>query len=149
MPPTPSFMKTVKEASAVCRSFLDCVVIFSSYKGGCQYLGGKKGCPKLTEWSFFIMTSVSARWCVPYAVEENFRGMTERKKEWQSLGLFKIRYLWLNESYKNGSFMVGKRGSSCLFLIEKIFSAITGCQDMVKKFWHAIVKQFVSEKMKY
>ena len=28
MPPTPSFMKTVKEALAVCRSFLDGVVIF-------------------------------------------------------------------------------------------------------------------------
>ena len=27
------------------------------------------------------MTSVSARWRVPYAVEENLRGMTERKKE--------------------------------------------------------------------
>ena len=26
-------------------------------------------------------TSVSARWRVPYAVEKNLRGMTERKKD--------------------------------------------------------------------
>ena len=41
-------------------------------------------------------TSVSACWRVPYAVEENLRGMTERKKERknerQRLGLFTIRY---------------------------------------------------------
>jgi len=30
---------------------------------------------------------------VPYAVEENLRGMNERMKERQSLGLFTIRYL--------------------------------------------------------
>ena len=29
----------------------------------------------------FLGTSVSAHWRVPYAVEENLRGMTERKKE--------------------------------------------------------------------
>ena len=29
----------------------------------------------------FIKTSVSARWRVPYAVEENLRGMTERMNE--------------------------------------------------------------------
>ena len=29
----------------------------------------------------FIITSVLARWRVPYAVEENLRGMTERKKD--------------------------------------------------------------------
>ena len=31
--------------------------------------------------SKFIATSVSARWRVPYAVEENLRGMTERMKK--------------------------------------------------------------------
>ena len=40
----------------------------------------------------FVKTSVSARWRVPYAVETNLRGMTERNTEWQSLGLFTIRY---------------------------------------------------------
>ena len=35
----------------------------------------------LTIRELFGNTSVSARWCVPYAVEENLRGMTERKNE--------------------------------------------------------------------
>ena len=29
----------------------------------------------------FIITSVLARWRVPYAVEENLRGMTEKMKK--------------------------------------------------------------------
>ena len=36
---------------------------------------------KRTDSRPIYATSVSARWRVPYAVEENFRGMTERKKE--------------------------------------------------------------------
>ena len=40
----------------------------------------------------FTVTSVSVRWRVPYAVEENLRGMTERKNERQRLGLFTIRF---------------------------------------------------------
>ena len=40
----------------------------------------------------FNKTSVSARYRVPYAVEENLRGMNEWMKERQSLGLFIIRF---------------------------------------------------------
>ena len=34
-------------------------------------------------WTLFGYTSVSAHWRVPYAVEENLRGMNERMKERQ------------------------------------------------------------------
>ena len=40
--------------------------------------GGKTFCKPLLSYN----TSVSARWHMPYAVEENLRGMNERMKEW-------------------------------------------------------------------
>ena len=63
------------------------IYIFNEWKLvlGLQYVKVKVQTEK------FRNTSVSARCRVPYAVEENLRGMNEWMKERQSLGLFIIR----------------------------------------------------------
>ena len=93
---------------------------------------------KLNTW-IFLLTSVSARCRVPYAVEENLRGMNEWKNDRQSLGLFIIR---CNLDVEECFFLI-------CFFISLISTSLSqnncGSKNMLKKIW---LKNKISNKKK-
>ena len=72
----------------------------------------------IIQWPFYV-TSVSARWRVPFAVEENLRGMNERMTEWKSLGLFTIRFGWGYWTIKVRKIFMGESKRVCVREREK------------------------------